>query len=336
MFNTLLNIRDFNGYSVTVVLANFEEENGGLPSYRSLNIKNEIASEFLEIATHFLDKYRKIKAEDNLKLLEYTGGYKPGEHEIEWIDLSKEEKIRDIISSIPTAAEIPLLNFKGNFIKQLRFYVLILERKGDKILLFRKYGESKELTRSKNLLLQKMGTRFDKLAKPTFQFDLKFDIIVCNGFLYSFNKINMHHNFRYLYLFKAAAKDALDFINENIVPISGIEEFKVDCAAHLQKTLKVLDIRKKDYLKKININDIKKVIEGVDKTGGKLNVKIVEVEEVEGLIYDKKDKWVILNILDDNYLRSFMIEKSYETSSKIDIEPSSPQPPPAPEIKQNK
>jgi hypothetical protein len=39
----------------------------------------------------------------------------------------------------------------------------------------------------------------------------------------------------------------------------------------------------------------------------------------EMLVYDPKNKWVILNLLDDNYLRSMLTEINYEVTNKHEL-----------------
>ncbi len=48
----------------------------------------------------------------------------------------------------------------------------------------------------------------------------------------------------------------------------------------------------------------------------RLNVEIVVENGQEKLKFDPKDKWAILNLLDDAYLESEMTHLNYEVSSK--------------------
>jgi hypothetical protein len=50
-----------------------------------------------------------------------------------------------------------------------------------------------------------------------------------------------------------------------------------------------------------------------------LPVKIVETDGKEMLLYDPADKWVLLKLLDDDYLWSLMTEQSYEVNAKREL-----------------
>jgi PHD/YefM family antitoxin component YafN of YafNO toxin-antitoxin module len=51
-----------------------------------------------------------------------------------------------------------------------------------------------------------------------------------------------------------------------------------------------------------------------------LSVQIVQTSAGEKLVYDPADKWVLLKLLDDDYLWSLMTEHSYEVTGKREIE----------------
>jgi len=74
------------------------------------------------------------------------------------------------------------------------------------------------------------------------------------------------------------------------------------------------NIASKSYLSKITIDHIKKVIDH-----NKLPVQIVNEDGKEKLVYDPKNKWVILNLLDDNYLWSMLTEIKYEVTGKQEL-----------------
>jgi hypothetical protein len=59
------------------------------------------------------------------------------------------------------------------------------------------------------------------------------------------------------------------------------------------------------------MDHIKMVIE---KQG--LPLQVVEENGKEVLVYDSKKPWIILNLLQDNYLWSLMTEQGYEVTSK--------------------
>ncbi len=109
------------------------------------------------------------------------------------------------------------------------------------------------------------------------------------------------------------ATEALESI-KICVPIKNFDDFANDCGRHIWKQKKLKKIASKPYLSKIKMNHIKRVIEQ-----NKLNIQIVHEDGKEMLVYDPKDKWVILNLLDDNYLWSMLTELNYEVTGKHEL-----------------
>lgn len=76
--------------------------------------------------------------------------------------------------------------------------------------------------------------------------------------------------------------------------------------------VKLNNIAGKSDLKKITIAKIKKVL----KEFPKLKVQIKKDEGKEMLVFDPSDKWALLRLLDDDYLKSLMTDKNYEVTGK--------------------
>ena len=47
--------------------------------------------------------------------------------------------------------------------------------------------------------------------------------------------------------------------------------------------------------------------------------RIEEVDGREMIVYDPKDKWVLLRLLDDDYLWSTLTEQGYEVNGKKEL-----------------
>lgn len=308
----ILNIEAFEGVTVTLALASFDQETEDF-IFRSLNISQNLANEFCELPIKFLSSYSGLNEDGDLILHEFTGGYKPDYHEIEWINYNNNE-IVESLCEVPSPGEIPLIDLGDNsFFKNLRFYTLIIENGDQKYLFFRRYGRSKELTRSKNIFVRFVGERYERLEEPTFQFDDKFDVVIHNGYLFSFNKNNFQHIFKYYEMLRASAQQSLDNISAAI-PISNFKAFQSTCMSHLQKLAKLRNISAKPYLAAVTMDDIRNVIN----TYG-LQIKIIEEDGEEKLVFDENNKWAILNLLDDAYLSSVMTGINYEANSKHEI-----------------
>ena len=308
----ILSIESFGDVTVTLALAAYDPESEDF-IFRSLNISQNLAEEFSDMPIKFLNHYYNLNENGDLLLHEFTGGYKPDSHEIEWLNYNDNEII-EALCEVPAPADIHLIDLDDQtFFKNLRFYTLIIENGEQKHLFFRRYSKSKELTRSKNLFVRFVGERYERLEEPTFQFDDKFDVVIHNGFLFSFNKNNFQHIFKYYEMLRASAQQSLETIEASI-PIANFQAFQTTCMSHLQKLAKLRNIASKPYLAAVTMDDIKNVIA----TYG-LEIDVVVENGMEKIAFDESNKWAILNLLDDAYLSSTMTGINYEANSKHEI-----------------
>ena len=311
IFNDMIKIEEVKG-SITLGLGSFQPDADN-PEYRSLNVSDELAKEFLAIVNKLIASLSNKNKKKDLTLCEYDAGYKPESYEVEWVDFNDVNYLSNLLSDLPEPVGIPLFNKnEKEFFNHLRFYVLIIQpEKGNPIYFFRSYSKKKELSYGSKIVAIMVGNRFNTLEQPGFLFDHKIDCIACSNYVFSFNKHNFQTIFRFYEQLKETAQQSLDTIQSHI-PISNFFEFSTACMSHLQKLAKLRNIANKPYLPNITMEDIKRTI-----TRNKLNVEIVKNENGEEKIkFDPKDKWVILNILDDAYLESEMTHLNYEVNSK--------------------
>jgi hypothetical protein len=96
------------------------------------------------------------------------------------------------------------------------------------------------------------------------------------------------------------------------VPIANFNEFERACSGHLQMQAKLKNIASKPYLKKVKMADIKRLLLQFPSLG----VQIVKRGGKEMLLFDPKDKWAVLRLLDDDYLGSVLTGEKYEVTGK--------------------
>jgi hypothetical protein len=70
----------------------------------------------------------------------------------------------------------------------------------------------------------------------------------------------------------------------------------------------------KPYLHNITMEHIKDTI-----NRHHLSVRTEGVDGQEMIVYDPKDKWVLLRLLDDDYLWSTLTEQGYEVNGKREL-----------------
>ncbi|MCZ7359551.1 MAG: DUF4868 domain-containing protein [Candidatus Methanoperedens sp.] len=309
-FQDLINIEEITG-AVTLGLGSFPPDSEE-PNYRSLNISDGLASEFRTIINRYNAAFRKDYGDNDLRLLEYDAGYKPYSHEIEWVEFPDVDYLSNLLNDIPDPADMPLFSQQENeFLKHLRFYVIIIQNeRRDPIYCFCTYSKKKELSKGKKIIAVRIGDRYEALTQKGFVFDERIDCIASGNYVFSFNKNRFQLIFRFYDKLKEVATESLTSI-QACIPIANFSDFSTSCMSHLQKLEKLRNIANKPYLAQITIEDIRRTIDR-----NRLNVEFVVENGQEKLKFDPKDKWAILNLLDDAYLESEMTHLNYEVSSK--------------------
>jgi Domain of unknown function (DUF4868) len=312
VFNEILAL-DLNTCVVTVCLASVSKAEA-IPHFERINITEAIAEDFRRVIENWSKRYKPEFDERNLLFPEYATQSKPEAYEIEGIDLSTCNMLLEQISPLLSLTDIEVFDEDKKFVDGLRFYVIAVQPPdGGPAYFFRLYGGKKMLGRSPWFAAWLNGGSYDRITSPLLLFDEEIDCVIGSAILFHFNKNNFQQIFRFFEEVRKTAKVTLDTIKTS-VSIQNFDEFARDCEGHLIKLRKLKNIAGKPYLSRITMDHIKKVIQN-----NNLPLQIVMVEDKEMLVYDPKDKWVILKLLDDDYLWSMLTEQGYEVTGKREI-----------------
>jgi Kiwa KwaB-like protein len=305
---------DLSECGVTVCLASSLKDEV-LPRFERLLLSAELTETFCNVAAYTLAHYKKEHNSGNLILRRYTVESKPESYEVEYLNLSAYESILEQISPLSALADVEVFEADEKFVSGLRFYVIAVQpSSGDPIYFFRSYTPKKMLSRSRFFAMVFRQGIYDQVVEPAFLFDHHIDCVSYSGIIFIFKKENFYEIFRFFETIRRIAQETLETIRAT-VPIQNFDDFARDCEGHLAKLEKLRNIAAKPYWGKITIENIKKVIEK-----NNLSVQIVQTSAGEKLVYDPSDKWVLLKLLDDDYLWSLMTEQSYEVTSKRELE----------------
>lgn len=313
IFDEILDL-NLSECAVTVCLASCPKDEV-VPRYERLQLSESLTEEFRSVATFLIEQCKKDVGNGNLLLREYVVESKPDSYEIEHLDLSAYDTIQAQLEPLAALADLEVFNEDQKFIASLRFYVIELQPpNGDSIHFFRSYTPKKMLGRSRMFAMWFNEGIYDRVSAPVFLFDHYVDSICRSGIMYIFKKDNFQESFRFFELVRRVARETLVTIKTHI-PINNFETFARDCENHLPKLVKLRNIASKPYLGKLSMENIKYVIER-----NKLPVQIVLTDGKEMLAYDPANKWILLKLLDDDYLWSLMTEQSYEVTGKRELE----------------
>jgi len=308
-----LNILGMNlgGCTVTVCLGSLSKDEEE-PKLEQLQLTDDLTTEFADAAKGTLEHYTNLGAKDALVQREYDAGSKPDSHEVEFLDLADHDSVAAQVNSLSSLAKMPLFKIDEKFIAGIRFYTIVFQCGNHPPLhFFRTYTPKKELSRSKFFAALFGEGTFDRVKNPLFLFDHKVDALSHDGAMYVFNKHNFEKIFRFFELVAATAAETLRTIKTH-VPIANFDELEKACSGHLQMQAKLKNIAGKPYLKKMTMDDIKKVLKDFPNLG----IKTVKKGTKEMLLFDPKDKWAVLRLLDDDYLGSILTGQRYEVTGK--------------------
>lgn len=284
---------------------------GDAPDIQRVQISEDVAGEFKEIVKKALTKLKKDYNKGDLVLKDYDPQAKPDHHEVESLDLSAHDFIKNQLDGLSDVATLDVFQEDSDFVSNLRFYIVVLKpTAGVPIYFFRTYTPKKELGRSALFaIVLKHGT-YNRVADSLFLFDQYVDCMVQDDMLFIFNKDKFQKIFQFYEMLLASAKQTLQTIQQQ-VPIDDFAAFEAACEGHLQKLSKLKNIASKPYLQSITMSDIKKVINKYS-----LQIETVGQGNDEKIKFDSSDKWAILRLLDDDYLESVMTNSHYEVNSK--------------------
>ncbi|HLJ33975.1 MAG TPA: Kiwa anti-phage protein KwaB-like domain-containing protein [Ktedonobacteraceae bacterium] len=312
LFDEILAL-DIHTCALTVCLAS-SPKNEILPLFERLQLSEGLTEVFRDVVLATLEQCKKELHNGNLALHTYATDSKPDAHEVEYLDLSGYATVLEQLDPLSSLADIDVFEEDEKFIAGLRFYVMTVQPdEGEPVYFFRAYSPKKLLSRSSMFAIWHNSGGYDKVTVPVFLFDHHIDCISVGKHMFVFKKDHFQEMFHFFEILRKLARETLDIIRHRGF-IENFDEFAHDCEAHLPKLAKLRNIAMKPYFNRLTIDDIKKVIEK-----NHLSVRTVIVHNKEMLLYDPADKWVLLKLLDDNYLWSLMTDMAYEVSGKREL-----------------
>jgi hypothetical protein len=285
-----------------VVVAQPEED----LTVQRLNLRQDLAGEFLSVA-------QAANPTQDVVLRPYDPGYKPEWNEICYIDLAENGPIAGLIRQVSQVQQAELFHERNEVVDHLRFYAIVVSPSARRhAVFFRTYSPKKELTRRAGFAAFLGHGHYNKVETKIFLFDRQIDCFSWGGYLFIYNIVAFQRIFSYFEELRAKANETVTAIL-NQIPIGNADAFRAVGTGQMQMMSKLAQIARKPYLARVTMRDIRRTI---DEFG--LEVQIVEENGEEKLLFETtpNKRWLILKLLDDDYLGSLMTEEKYEVNSK--------------------
>lgn len=273
---------------------------------RRLNITASLQAGFREIAGNALA--------DQLRLIPYQPGYKPDAGEVCWFDLQGAPEIAEIVQRVLNFQALVIFEEDDDFIDSLIYYALFARVAAQRgVVFFRKTSEKLVLGRGAPFAAIFKRGHYDRVEETVFLFDRNIDCWSDGRYIFINNVGSFERMFRYFEQLQARAQQTVDAVLQR-VPISNADEFRAACTTQIRFMTKLAVIATKPYLAQIGMADIRRAIDE-----HQLPVEVVQEDGQAKLVFDPDPsrRWILLKLLDDDYLNSVMTHLRYEVNSKI-------------------
>ncbi len=271
-----------------------------------LNLRQDLADEFRAAAQGALPAADVV-------LRPYDPGYTPEWNELAYIDLRENEAVANLVEQISEVQEAEIFHENDDIVDHLRFYAIVVSPNAQRqAVFFRTYSPKKELTRRAGFAALLSRGHYDKVETKIFLFDRQVDCFSWGGYLFIYSVQSFHRIFNYFVELRARADQTVTTILQSI-PISNVDAFRAAGVGQLQMMSKLAQIARKPYLGRVTIADIRRAIDTFH-----LEVQIVNENGQEKILFEANPnrRWLILKLLDDDYLGSIMTNERYEVNSK--------------------
>ncbi|MEX2197070.1 MAG: Kiwa anti-phage protein KwaB-like domain-containing protein [Thermoleophilaceae bacterium] len=306
-------LRDFFEDEPDLEAATVARGKGGsaVPEVRVLNLAGD-AQEFFRavVKSAVVDKIGRW----SLKKLDPL--YKPDPDEVEWERTADIEAVELAVDRYRNLS--PLAQFDAGddaYKKRLLYWVVVLSHTdGRQAFFFRSFTASAELERKRGAALVAREGTFRRVEERIFLFEDTIDCFVFDDFLYVVRKRDYRRIFDQLDQIRRRAKRAARALHRQ-VPIANVDEFADACSTDSRMADKVLAVQNRDYFNTLSYDRLKKVIEefSLQIPTEKRNGKVHLVFRTE-----PNQRFRILKLVDDDYLRSSWTDHRYEVNSKTD------------------
>lgn len=158
--------------------------------------------------------------------------------------------------------------------------------------------------------------RSQRLTKPSedqrvLRFDERFDLSLDSRACYVVSERAFDDLFIDRVEWQKRVPAQVDALVERGLPFANADDFIAACQSNLNMMKKLKRIADSDYLDLITPAKIRKLQAEYG--------LIATLLQGNSLVFDPSDRWRLLKILDDDYLRSGLTDRRYETNSKVRV-----------------
>jgi Kiwa protein KwaB-like len=253
---------------------------------------------------------------DGWRLRKLDPLYKPDADQIEWSDVSDVPEISLAIDRYANlSAFAPFDEGDDDFKRRMVYWVSVLTAADQrKAFFFRSFSASAELERKRGAAFVARDGTFQRVSERIFLFDESIDSFAFGDYVFVIRKYDFRRVFDQLAAVRRRAVRVARELHAR-VPIANIDAFTAACSAQVSMADKLIAVRKSDYFEQLSYDLLQPVIDEFN-----LSIPIQAINGVPHLVFETsaEKRWRILNLIDDDYLRSSMTGHRYEVNSKTE------------------
>lgn len=311
---TLTELSEFFDDPLDLEVATIARASGdGAPELRALSLADDAETFFADVirdrvSDHLDPLTWSVKKLDPL--------YKPDADEIEWQELDAVDPVAYAVGKLDNLSAVgPFDGSDEAYKRRLSYWAAVLTHDdGRKAFFFRSFTAAAELKRKRGAALVSRHGTFTVVEESIFVFDDQIDCFVFGDYLYVVRKRDFRRIFDQLAAVLRRAKRAARDLHGK-VPIANFVAFEQACASDSRLADKILAVRQRDYFDQLSYAMLEPVIAEFS-----LNIPMTEVDGETQLVFrtEPDQRFRILKLVDDDYLRSSMTDHRYEVNSKTD------------------
>jgi hypothetical protein len=277
-------------------------------SIRYVQLHNRLIGDLKSIST------RATELASECQFIPYDPSYKPDPQECMYIKLDSNSSVKNFVDSMLNIAGLDTMTDDADYYKNISLYGIVHKVSGHDLLVLRSMSPQNVLKRSRKLGIFFQSGIYDRLETGVLLLDREIDCFAFNGYMYILNVSGFHRLSQYHEEVITAATDVITDAALRI-PILNLDAFEDIGTKDYRMAAKLASIKNKPYLSTLTLDKVRQVIKQHN-----LPIAIqIDKDGIEKLVFDPdpQKRFLILKVLDDDYLHSDMTEQNYAVNSKV-------------------
>jgi hypothetical protein len=276
---------------------------GDPPDVRSVALADDAAAFFRRVLGD------AVESAAQGRLVPFDPVFKPDPGDVEWLELAGVAAV-ELAVDRQRATSAPFAEKDEAYLRRLQYWCATL---GTETFFFRAFSASAELHRKRGEALVLRSGTFRTVRDRIFLFDENVDCVVHGGVILVLRSRDYRRIFEQLDALRRQAGTAAAEV-ETRVRIANADEFVAACSTDSRLAEKVLAVRRRPYYAELSVARLEPVIRDFA-----LDVQTVQDGGERKLVFDPRPerRFLILKLLDDDYLQSMLTDLRYEVNSKL-------------------